>query len=222
MTLLLIVRIILDFTAVGLLFVGLAYWWLGNTVHEVVGTAMFVLLVSHNVFNRRWWANLPARFRERKGSVALASNGSVLLAMVALLATSVLISHTLSGILPFRGGRTAREIHILAAYWALLIAAIHLGLHWSMIMAVVRSHLRIGPPTFLRTICLRMVAATIGAFGLYSSSVMGIGSRLIARPSIDFWDFEQSVFGFFFHQAAIVGLYAVIAHYGRLALVRKH
>jgi hypothetical protein len=222
LSLFLLVRIMLDFVAVGLLFVTLAYWWLGNTVHEVVGTAMLALLISHNVFNRRWWASLPSRVRQRRESLALVSNVSVLLAMVALLVTSVLISHTLSGFLSFRGGGTAREIHQLAAYWALVIAAIHLGLHWSMIMATVRSRLRIGPPTLLRTSCLRMVAATIAACGLYSSSVMGIGSRLIARPSIEFWDFEESVFGFFFHQAAIVGLYAVVAHYGRLALARKH
>lgn len=221
MSLFLLVRIALDFTAVGLLFVALAYWWLGNAVHEIVGTAMFALLVSHNVFNRRWWASLPTRLRKRKGSLAMISNGAVLMAMILLLVTSVLISQTLFDFLPFRGGRTARELHILAAYWALIITAIHLGLHWSMIMAVVRSRLRIGQPTIVRTGCLRLVAVAIAGCGLYSSYVMAIGSRLIARPSIEFWDFQESVFGFFIHHAAIVGLYAVIAHYSRLAFTRK-
>jgi Domain of unknown function (DUF4405) len=217
----LLARIALDFTAVGLLFVALAYWWLGNTVHEVVGTVMFALLISHNVFNRRWWVSLPKRIGQRKGGLALASNVTVLLTMIVLLLTSLLISRTVFDFFPFRGGRTARDIHILAAYWTLVIAAIHLGLHWSMIMAVTRSHFRIGPPTFLRTTGLRIVAAAVAACGAYSSDVMGIGSRLIGRPSIDFWDFEASVSGFFLHHGAIVGLYAAMAHYARLAFLKK-
>jgi hypothetical protein len=42
---------------------------------------------------------------------------------------------------------------------------------------------------------------------------MGIGDRLIARPSIDFWDFQESTIGFFLHHIAILGTCACAAHY---------
>lgn len=48
-----VIRLLLDFTAAGLLLAALAYWWLDNTSHELIGTGMFILLLSHNVFNRR-------------------------------------------------------------------------------------------------------------------------------------------------------------------------
>ncbi|WP_049733247.1 DUF4405 domain-containing protein, partial [Rhizobium ecuadorense] len=158
-----------------MLFVALAYWWLDNTTHELIGTGMFVLLVSHNVFNRRWWARLPKSVRGRPSFLTIASNISIALAISALLVTSVLISRTVFAFLPLSGGPTAREIHILAAYWAFILAAVHLGLHWSMIMVVTGKLLRVGPPNAIRTGCLRAVAGAIAAYGIHSIFVMGIG-----------------------------------------------
>lgn len=40
-------RLGLDFLAVSLLLAAYAYNWLGNAAHEVVGTAMFALLIGH-------------------------------------------------------------------------------------------------------------------------------------------------------------------------------
>ncbi|MGO7424590.1 DUF4405 domain-containing protein, partial [Rhizobium ruizarguesonis] len=140
------IRLVLDFTAAGLLLAALAYWWLDNTSHELIGTGMFILLLSHNVFNRRWWARLPKAARGRPNLLTNASNISIALAISALLVTSVLISRSVFAFLPLNGGPTAREIHILAAYWAFVLAAVHLGLHWSMIMAVIGGLLRVGAP----------------------------------------------------------------------------
>ena len=52
-------RLALDFIAAIMLLVGLSYWWLGNAVHELVGTGMFLLVIVHNGFNRRWYGRIP-------------------------------------------------------------------------------------------------------------------------------------------------------------------
>lgn len=39
-------RLVLDLVAISLLLVALACDWLGNTVHEIIGTVIFGLLVS--------------------------------------------------------------------------------------------------------------------------------------------------------------------------------
>nr|WP_210273819.1 DUF4405 domain-containing protein [Rhizobium sp. WYCCWR 11146] len=203
----------LDFTAAGLLLAALAYWWLDNTSHELIGTGMFILLLSHNVFNRRWWARLPKTTRGRPSFLTITSNISIAQAISALLVSSVLISRSVFAFLPVNGGPTAREIHILAAYWAFILAAVHLGLHWSMIMAVIGRLLRVGGPNAIRTASLRATAGIIAAWGIHSLFVMGIGDRLIARPSIDFWDFQESTIGFFLHHIAILWACACVAHY---------
>ncbi|MGO8099736.1 DUF4405 domain-containing protein [Rhizobium leguminosarum] len=213
-----VIRLLLDFTAAGLLLAALAYWWLDNTSHELIGMGMFILLLSHNVFNRRWWSRLPRAARGKPSFLTIASNISIALAISALLVTSVLISRAVFAFLPLSGGPTAREIHILAAYWAFTLAAVHLGLHWSVIMAVMGRLLRVGPPNAIRTASLRATAAAIAVCGIHSTVVMGIADRLVARPSMDFWDFQESTIGFFLHHIAILAVCGCAAHYAAVWL----
>ncbi|MGO8005839.1 DUF4405 domain-containing protein, partial [Rhizobium ruizarguesonis] len=78
------------------------------------------------------------------------------------------ISRSVFAFLPLNGGPTAREIHILAAYWAFFLAAVHLGLHWSMIMAVIVGLLRVGAPNAISTASLRAATGAIAAWGIHS------------------------------------------------------
>ena len=75
----------------------------------------------------------------------------LLIAMLALLVTSVLISNTLSGFMSAYGGFTVRQIHTLAAYWVLVIVSIHLGLRWPMIMGLARNLFGISKASTVRT-----------------------------------------------------------------------
>ena len=51
-------RLVLDLLAVSLLLTAFAYDLFGNAAHEIIGTCMFALLISHNIFNRRWYGML--------------------------------------------------------------------------------------------------------------------------------------------------------------------
>lgn len=208
-----LLRLALDFMAAGLLLAGLAYYWLDNVAHELIGTGMFLLIVVHNIFNRRWYRTIPKARREARGLVNIAITLSLLTAMVVLLVTSLMISRTVFSFLPLSGGYTTRQIHTLAAYWALIIVSIHLGLRWSMIMNTVRGAFGITTNSTARAVALHVIAVAIAAYGVQSSFDMGIGSKLVAHITMDFWDFETSTLGFFLHVMSIVGLYASLAHY---------
>lgn len=212
-----LVRLGLDFLALGLFTIGMAYWWMDNRTHELVGTGMFALLFIHNVFNRRWYGGIPRTRRQARPLVTVGLNLSLLAAMVTLLTTSVLISQSLFGFLAV-GGPTARDIHILAAYWALIIASIHLGFHWSIVMNVVRNVFGISDARPLWTALLRLVSAGIAMFGVYSSFQLDIASRLLLIPTMQFWDFNEDAAGFFLRVGAIAGLYAALGHYGVMAM----
>jgi hypothetical protein len=208
-----LLRLALDFTAAGLLLAGLAYYWLDNVAHELIGTGMFLLIFVHNVFNRRWYSTIPKARRETRGLINIAITLSLLTAMVVLLVTSLMISRTVFSFLPLNGGYTVRQIHTLAAYWALIIVSIHLGLRWSVIMNVVSSKFGITTKNTARAVALRVTAVAIAAYGVQSSFDLGIGSKLVAHITMDFWDFENSTLGFFLRVVSIVGLHASIAHY---------
>ena len=213
---LLLVRLGLDGLAAGLLFVGLAYHWLDNLSHEVVGTAFFALLVLHAVFNRRWYGALLRRRPTGRALVSTLLTLTLLGAALVLLGTSLAISRDLFAALGLDGGFTARRLHALAAYWALVIVALHLGLHWPMIMEVARRLLGLGEGSVLRTLVSRVAAAGLAACGIVASVDLGLGGKLASELSMDWWDFEASTLGFFTRLVAVVGLYAALAHYGML------
>jgi acetyl esterase/lipase len=207
-----LLRLAFDLTAASLLLIGFAYWWLGNVVHEVVGTAMFLLLVVHNIFNRRWYGTVR-RTREPRGVINVAFTFLLMAGMLALLVTSVLISNTLAPFMPPWGGFTVRQIHTFAAYWVLVIVAIHLGLRWPLIMGFTRSLLGISRPSRARTLVLRVLAASVAMLGVWSSSSLGIGTKLAMQVTLDWWNFEESVASFFIHCIAIAGLYMALTYY---------
>jgi hypothetical protein len=218
MSRILLVRVAFDFVAVGLFVTALAYWWLDNLAHEIIGFCLFALLMLHNVFNRRWYGAIPKTELRPRTLATLVLNLVLLATMLVLIVTSVMISRSVLGFPIFNGTAAARQIHILAAYWALIIVAIHLGMHWSMIMALVRAWFGITTENLFGKVALRTIALGLAAVGVYSSSVIGLGSKLLARVTMDFWDFNESTIGFFAHHGLIVALWAVGAHYAMALL----
>ena len=174
-------RLALDLVAAVLLVFGLSYWWLGNVAHELAGTAMFALLVAHNVFNRRFYARLRDKRQGARSRIDIVLTVALLVVMAALLVTSVLISHALSGWLSRFSSFTVRQIHTSAGYWALVIVAIHLGLRWPKIMAYARSLFGLSTPNAARTWSLRLVALVIALHGIWSASQLGLGGKLAMR-----------------------------------------
>lgn len=206
-------RLVFDFIAAGLLLFGLSYWWLCNIAHELAGTAMFLLVIVHNVFNRRWYGTIPKARREARGWFNIAVTFLLLVAMLALLVTSVLISNALSGIMSAYGGFTVRQIHTLAAYWVLVIVSVHLGLRWPMIMGVARKLTGISQTNAMRTLWLRVIAVPIAIHGVWSSFELAIGTKLSMQMTLDWWNFEESVAGFFIHCIALAGLYVCLTYF---------
>lgn len=212
-----LLRLVLDAVAAGLLLAALAYYWLDNTAHELIGTGMFLLLIVHNIFNRRWYSAIPkARAPRRLIDVVLTL--ALLAAMGVLLATSVMISRTVFSFLQLGGGFTARQVHLFAAYWSLAFVAIHLGLRWQRVMHAMRSAFHITGQSAVRTVALRLIAAAIAVHGLRSSFVMGAGTKLALQMSLDGWDFEASAVGFFLNWASIAGLYIFVTHYALMRI----
>ena len=216
-----LMRLVFDLIAVGLLLFAFSYWWLGNVAHELAGIGLFVLIVVHTVFNRRWYGTIPKARREARGLFNIVVTFLLVLAMVGLLVTSVLISNALSGVMSPYAGFTMRQIHTLAAYWVLVIVSVHLGLRWPMLMGVARKLARISQPDGTRTLTLRVVTAAIALHGVWSSFELAIGTRLSMGMTLDWWNFEESVAGFFIHCLAIIGLYIALTYYAMQWLRRR-
>lgn len=213
-------RLLLDFLAVALIIACLAYWWLDNLYHELFGTALMALVIVHNVFNRRWYGGVAKRKMDAVRIINLVTILCLAIGMTVMLVTSFLVSRDLFPFTALSGAFAVREIHMFAGYWVLLIIAVHLGTRWSVVMNTVRSTFGLTSPNAARTIALRAAAIGTALSGVNSSFEMTFGSKLMLTYSLDMWDFNESVLGFFINYASIAALYSVATHYG-LLLIRR-
>lgn len=209
----LLLRLVLDTMAAGLLFAALAYYWLDNTAHEVMGAGMFALLLAHGIFHRRWFAKVAVKRRERAGRLDLVLTLLLLLAMLLLLASSLLISRTVLGFMALDDIVVARQAHLLAAQWVVLLVGIHLGLRWTIVMAALRKALGLVGKSPTRAIGLRLLTVSVALYGLRAWFAMAVGPKLLWLPVLEMWDFSESTAGFFANYGAIVALYASLTHY---------
>lgn len=209
----LIFRLALDLLAAVLLVAGLAYWWLGNLAHELIGTAMFVLIFAHNVFNRRVWAR--ARAGRYDGQRSL--NGMVIVllatAMTALLVTSIILSRDLIGLKVSANVSTARQMHSLAAYWGFVFVALHLGIRWRVVMTTLRNAIGLALSSGLWLWVLRAVTFGISLHGVRAFAELSLGDKLLLIPSLDLWDFNEAAARFFVNHLSIMVLIGALAHY---------
>lgn len=206
-------RLVLDLLAISLLLTAFAYDLFGNAAHEIIGTCMFALLISHNVFNRRWYGTLTRDWREPRSIFSKAITLCLLLTMLGLFVTSIIISQTVFDVLAIRSSFTIRQLHALAAYVVLFVAALHVGLQWSTIMRVVRHALGVTTSTKLQALALRGLALVIACYGVHSLFVIDIRSKLLMQTTFSFWDFEAAAIEFIMRHLAIVALCVTVAHY---------
>lgn len=209
----LLTRLGIVLAAAVLLLLALPYYWQDNVFHELAGVGMLLLLVAHNVFNRRWYADLGRRPLDARSVINRAVVLCLAVVMLTLLVTSVMVSNTLFATLALDSSFRAKQLHALVAYWGLLIVAVHVGMRWTLLMGHARRTFGIKFASSARTWGLRLAAMTLAILGIRSSFVLDIGSKLFLRPTPDWWDFEASTVGFFLHCLAIAGLYAVVSHY---------
>jgi hypothetical protein len=198
------------------------YRFTGNEFHEIGGVALGLLLIFHNVLNWRWYgAFFKGRQSLRRVLITLVN---LLLAvfMLTVFITGVLISVTVFAPLGLGSGSIfLHDFHQGVAYASLILAAIHLGLHWKMLMAKIKNWLHIDDSGFGWIIASRSISIAVIAYGIYASFVNHIGENLLMQYSFAGWGGEPSLFGFLLDYLAIGGCYVGITHYSLSVLSRE-
>ncbi len=150
--------------------------------HELGGIVVCALFVVHKVLNWQWITGITRRLFSIKrlpGRTVLgyALNVLMLLAVAAVLVTGLLIAETLpTGIAPNRV--LWRDWHYFAGALAIILAGVHIGLHWPYLRGVFSRVLRL-PPVVSRPLGVLCLVALLG-YGTYSAVTSPLGDWLVA------------------------------------------
>lgn len=195
----------------------MAYELIGSTAHEWIGMTMFLLLVFHHVLNIQWTKSL---FKGKYKAFRFAQTALVIMILITMcgsMMSGIILSRHIFTFLPIHGGQTfARTLHILSAYWGFVLMPLHVGLHWGMMVEMVK---RLAPKTSrARAWTLRGIAVLIAGYGAYAFIDREIGSYMLLKNTFVFFDFEEPLFFFFIDYLAMMGLFVFISYYLSTAL----
>lgn len=210
-----------------LFLMGYQLW--GEAAHEWAGSAIFILFMLHHWMNRGWYKGLFRGKYHAMRICMLTLNLLLLAAMFTLMFSAVVLSRYVFSFLSIdRMSWFARKMHMAGAYWSFVLMALHLGLHWNLILNhwIRRAQSReksvkqekMTEKRMFRTGGKRrsawILATLVALYGLYAFIRRNILSYLLLRVEFAFLDYNESKLFFYLDYVAMMGLFIYLGHYG--------
>ena len=195
------IKRIVDVCMTVLLLCLMAYQVTGEVLHEWIGIGMTVLVVIHQILNRKWYGAvfIPKRAGktsggrfDRKGKhnpyriISTISNVTLLLSF----ALTAFCGMSMSGhAVPFLYGMTkvsfARRMHLSMSHWAFVLMGLHLGMHIPVMIARLKL-------TDRMKMILSMIFCLAAGVGLCLFIRSGMPDYLFFRVPFAFLDYEKA------------------------------
>lgn len=214
MTIKLKIKVSIDIIMTGLLFILMAYQYIGEERHEIAGASMFVLFILHHLLNKSWYKNLSKGKYSASRVVLILTDILLFADMIGLMLSGVSMSRHVFRFLNLGVSKSfAREIHMTASYAGFLLMGFHIGLHYGMIMNMVRRIFGKEKKQPSRTWSLRIVALCIAVYGAYALIRRDLLAYIFQSIKFAFLNYDEPAFLFFAEYGAIMGLMIFIAYY---------
>ena len=180
-------RIAFDAILSALLVVEMFFQLTGDFLHEVLGVVFFICIAAHLVLSRAWIAGTSAAIKGKRMTARrwlLATMGILLaLAMIALVASSLMISQVLSsaGIsLAVAGtGEVWYLVHVASSYLLCALVVVHLAMHWIAVASVFKV-----PYNPARRKAIGAAVNTVAVVGVVALGATGFGAAGDALASV--------------------------------------
>lgn len=213
------VKISIDAAMTLALLLLMAYGLVGEAAHEWLGMGMFALFVAHHILNRKWLLAVGKGKYTPIRMVQTALVGIIFLSMSGSMISGIVLSRHVFAFLPKHGGyELAQQVHILCAYWGFICMSLHLGFHWSMMLAMARKHLQ---PSSMRTWSLRLIGWFWAAYGMFAFRRRGVSLYLLLRSHFVFYDYTEPLVRFLLDYLAVMSLFVLAGYWLARALRPK-
>ena len=185
----------------------MCYSIVGETAHEIIGVAMFALFILHHILNFGWTKAVFKGKYPPKRIVGTIINAAVLICMLGLMYSSLLISKHIFTFLNLGGAMTARTIHLLCAYWGLVLMSVHLGMHISQMAA----RMKLKNKAVVWT--LRIIFGVISAAGVYEFIKLKFTDYMFGKVQFVFIDTSASAVLTALQYASVMVLFAEVGYW---------
>ena len=163
----------------------MAYQVTGEAAHEWIGVSMTILVIVHQILNRRWYSALfKGRYNPYRSLTTVLN-----ILLVLCFAMTAFCGMSMSGYaVPFMYGLApvsfVRRMHLSMSHWSFVLMGLHLGMH---IPAMTEGLTRNGRKKKVAA----GIFAGIAAIGLWLFLKSGIPDYLFFRVPFAFLDYEK-------------------------------
>ena len=128
---------------VGLLLL-MSYQVTGEAGHEWTGLVMTVLMILHQLLNRKWYAALfKGKYTPLRAVQTLANAALVICFVLTALCGINMSVHAVPFLSEFMRASLGRRLHLTLSHWCFVLMGLHLGLHIpAMLHGVKNSNVR--------------------------------------------------------------------------------
>ena len=204
------IRSTVDLLMILLLLAQMAYSLIGERYHEINGTIMLALFLTHHFLNRRWTASVfRGKYTARRYFQTILDL-LLFLFMIAQPLTGILISKYLYTFIQIDNvSAAARDIHLFLGYWGFVLMAIHLGMHVDMFLTPVLRKRQTGKAFLWIS---RITTVGISLYGVYAFIRRELPTYLFRQIMFAFFDFEEPLVFFLLDYLAIIVLFAAVGY----------
>lgn len=209
------IKIIIDIGMIILVLLQMAYHLVGDSLHGWLGTMLFVLLILHNIIDRKWYLGLckgkytPVRFFHT------AINLLLLVSFLCLAVSAVFLSSTLSAFFNLRVAMLGRRIHMVFTTWGFILMSAHVGLHWNIVFGTMKKQIK-GIQYLYKSIIL-----LVSVYGLYAFIIRELPQRMFLLSEYVFFDYGESIVFLIMDYIAIMCLFASITYWIKRLMSKK-
>ena len=180
------VKRIVDVCMTVLLLCLMAYQVTGEALHEWIGIGMTVLVIIHQILNRKWYG---AIYKGKYNLYRIATTVVNIALLLSFVLTAFCGMSMSSHAVPFLYGMTkvsfARRMHLSMSHWAFVLMGLHLGMHIPVMFA--RLHLT----DKLKTV-ISAALCVVAGIGLFLFIRNGMPDYLFFRVPFAFLDYEKA------------------------------
>ena len=199
-----VIKRIVDAAMTVLLLCLMAYQVTGEMAHEWIGMGMTVLVIVHQILNRKWYSALFKGKYNPYRSITTVLN----ILLIGSFALTAFCGMSMSSYaVPFLYGMASvsfvRRMHLSMSHWVFVLMGLHLGMH----VPAMTAGLKLTDRT--KTI-LTCIFTCIGGAGLWLFLRNGIPNYLFFRVPFAFLDYEKAGWLVFLENLLMLSFWALI------------
>ncbi|MGN0508230.1 MAG: DUF4405 domain-containing protein [Ruminococcus sp.] len=208
-----ILKLVIDILMTAALLLLMGYQFLPGAAHEWIGAGMFVLFIAHQILNFIWYKNLFKGKYTMVRIISLCVDVLALLSMLALMYSGIILSRHVFGFLTVNGGIAfARRLHMIGSYWGFVLMSIHIGMHWSMILVMLKKAIKIPKQSKIAEIILFVAGLFIAFYGATEFVRYSMAEYLFMQTEFAFLDYAENPILFYMNYLSVMGMFIFAAH----------